>query len=84
MRGRRPGKTGGVFAGIHWGLFRAEHDADGRGSFAVVERVQIVGSEAGRKDIGKVYHASVVSPIIEIDSGGEGNHMRMKKGPSAP
>ena len=21
MRGRRPGKTGGVFAGIHWGFF---------------------------------------------------------------
>jgi len=38
MRGRRPGKTGGVFAGIHWGFFRAENDADGCGSFAVVER----------------------------------------------
>ena len=38
MRGRRPGKTGGVLAGIHRGLFRAEHDADGRGSFAAVER----------------------------------------------
>jgi len=38
MRGRRPGKTGGVFAGIHCGFFRAEHDADGRGSFAAVER----------------------------------------------
>ena len=38
MRGRRPGKTGGVFAAIHRGFFRAEHDADGRGSFAAVER----------------------------------------------
>jgi hypothetical protein len=38
MRGRRPGKTGGVFAGIHGGFFRAEHDADGRGSYAAVER----------------------------------------------
>jgi len=38
MRGRRPGKTGGVFAGIHGGFFRAEHDADGRGTFAAVER----------------------------------------------
>jgi len=36
MRGRRPGKTGGVFAGIHGGFFRAEHDADGRGSLAAV------------------------------------------------
>jgi len=35
MRDPRPGKTGGVFAGIHWGFFRAENDADGRGSFAV-------------------------------------------------
>jgi len=34
--GRRPGKTGGVFGGIHWGFFLAEHDADGRGSFAPV------------------------------------------------
>jgi hypothetical protein len=31
-------KTGGVLAGIHRGLFRAEHDADGRRSFAAVER----------------------------------------------
>jgi hypothetical protein len=38
MRGRRPGKTGGVFAGIHRGFFRAENDADGRGSLAAVER----------------------------------------------
>ena len=38
MRGRRPGKTGGLFAGIHRGFFRAENDADGRGSFAAVER----------------------------------------------
>jgi len=38
MRGRRPGKTGGVFAGIHRGFFRAENDADGRGSFAAVEQ----------------------------------------------
>ncbi len=37
MRGRRPGKTGGVFTGIHRGFFRAEHDADGRRSFATVE-----------------------------------------------
>jgi len=36
MQGRRSGKTGGVFAGIHWGFFRAEHDADGCGSFAAV------------------------------------------------
>jgi hypothetical protein len=36
MQGRRSGKTGGVFAGIQWGLFRAEKDADGRGSFAAV------------------------------------------------
>jgi hypothetical protein len=38
MRGRRPGKTGGVFAGIHRGFFRTENDADGRGSFAAVQR----------------------------------------------
>jgi len=38
MRGRRSGKTGGVFAGIHRGFFRAENDADGLGSFAAVER----------------------------------------------
>ena len=37
MRGRRDEKTGGVFAGIHGGFFRAENDADGRGSFAAVE-----------------------------------------------
>jgi hypothetical protein len=37
MRGRRPGKTGGVFAGIRSGFFRAENDADGCGSFAAVE-----------------------------------------------
>jgi hypothetical protein len=38
MRVRKPGKTGGVFAAIHRGFFRAEPDADGRGSFAAVER----------------------------------------------
>jgi hypothetical protein len=38
MQGRRPGKTGGVFAGIHRGFFRAENEADGCGSFATVER----------------------------------------------
>jgi hypothetical protein len=38
MRGRRPGKTGGVFAGIQRGFFRGENDADGRRSFAAVER----------------------------------------------
>ena len=38
MRGRKPGKTGGVFVVVHRGFFRAEHDADGRGSFAAVER----------------------------------------------
>jgi hypothetical protein len=38
MRGRRPGITGGVFAGIHGEFFRAENDADGRRSFAAVER----------------------------------------------
>ena len=38
MRVRRPGKTGGVFAAIHRGFFRAEHDADGRRSFVAVER----------------------------------------------
>jgi len=38
MRGRRPGKTGGVFAGIriHWEFFLAEHEADGCGSFVAV------------------------------------------------
>jgi len=36
IRGRRPGKTGGVFAGIHWGFFWAENDADGCGSFGAV------------------------------------------------
>ena len=39
MRGRRPGKTGGVFAGIHRGFFRAEYDTDDHGSFAAVERL---------------------------------------------
>jgi len=38
MRGRRPGKTGDVFAGIRGGFFRAENDTDGRRSFAAVER----------------------------------------------
>ena len=38
MRGRRPGKTGGVFAGIHGEFFLADHDADGHGLFAAVER----------------------------------------------
>ena len=38
MQGRRSGKTGGVFAGIHRGFFLTENDADGRGSFAAVER----------------------------------------------
>ena len=38
MRGCRPGKTEGVFAGIHCGLFLAENDTDGRGSFVAVER----------------------------------------------
>jgi hypothetical protein len=37
MRDRTPGKTGGVFAGIRGGFFRAENEADGRGSFAAVE-----------------------------------------------
>jgi len=36
MRGHRPGKTGSVFAGIQWGVFLAENDADGRRSFAEV------------------------------------------------
>ena len=38
MRGRRPGKTGGVFAGIRRGFFLAENDADGRESFPAVEK----------------------------------------------
>ena len=38
MQGRRLEKTGSVFTEIRWGFFRAENDADGRGSFAVVER----------------------------------------------
>ena len=38
MRGRRPGKNGGVLAGIRGGFFRAENDAGGRRSFAAVER----------------------------------------------
>ena len=38
MRDRRPGKTGGVFVGIRRGFFRAENNADGRRSFAAVER----------------------------------------------
>ena len=38
MRGRRPGKTGGVFVGMHGGFFRAGNDEDDRGSFAAVER----------------------------------------------
>jgi len=66
MRGRRPGKTGGVFAGIHRGLFRAEHDADGRGSFAEVERSRSLGRKLGEKPWGK-YTMQVVSPLIEID-----------------
>ena len=37
MRGRRLEKTGGVFAGIRRGFFRAENDADARRSFAAVE-----------------------------------------------
>ena len=38
MRGRRPEKTGGVFAGIRRGFFLAENDVAGRRSFAAVER----------------------------------------------
>jgi hypothetical protein len=39
MQGRRPRKTGDVFAGIQYiENFLAEHDAAGRGSFAAVER----------------------------------------------
>jgi hypothetical protein len=38
MRGRGPGKTGGVLAGIHPGFFRAENDADGCRSFVAGER----------------------------------------------
>ncbi len=48
MRGPRPGKTGGVFAAIHRGFFRAEHEADGRRSFVAVERSmlnRLLGSE---------------------------------------
>jgi hypothetical protein len=37
MRGRRLEKTGGVFAGIRRGFFRAENDADACRSFAAVE-----------------------------------------------
>jgi hypothetical protein len=37
MRGRRSGKTGDVFAGIHEGFFLAENDAADCGSFAAVE-----------------------------------------------
>ena len=38
MRGRRPGKTGGVCAEIERGFCQAENDADGRASFAAGER----------------------------------------------
>ena len=37
MSGARPKKSGGVFAGIRRGFFRAENDADASRSFAVVE-----------------------------------------------
>ena len=37
VRGRKPRKTGGVFAGIRGGFFRAENDTAGCGSFAAVE-----------------------------------------------
>ncbi len=50
MRGRRPGKTGGVIAGIHRGYFRAEHDADGRGSFGAVEQ------SMSDRLLGRVHH----------------------------
>jgi len=36
MRDLRQGKIWGLFAGIHRGLFRAESEADGCGSFAAV------------------------------------------------
>ena len=39
MQGRRLEKTGGVFAGIRWGWFRAENDADACSSFAAVESI---------------------------------------------
>ena len=38
MRGRRPRKTGGVVAGIRWGFFWSENNADTWVSFAAVER----------------------------------------------
>jgi hypothetical protein len=38
MSGARPEKIGGVFVGIDPGFFLAENDADGRRSFAAVER----------------------------------------------
>jgi len=34
MSGARLGKTGGVFAGIRWGFFRTENEADACRSFA--------------------------------------------------
>jgi hypothetical protein len=37
MGGRRLEKPGGVFAGIRWGFFQAENDADVCRSFAAVE-----------------------------------------------
>ena len=37
MSGARLEKTGGVFAGIRGGFFRAENDADASRSFAAVE-----------------------------------------------
>ena len=55
MRGRRPGKTGGVLAGIHGGFFLAEHDADGCASCAAVERSmsdRLLGAEAETKQQG--------------------------------
>jgi len=51
MQGRRPGKTGGIFAGIRLGFFRPANDAHGRRSFAAVERSisdRLLGKEIGR------------------------------------
>jgi hypothetical protein len=70
MRGHRPGKTGGVFAGIHRGFFRAENDADGRGSFAAVERSmsdRLLGSRLALKTVTREAY------LVNRETCGKGN-----------
>jgi hypothetical protein len=79
IRGRRLGRPGSVFAGIRWGLFRAENDVVGRGSFAVVERplsdrllaqrIAFVKERFGRKQPSGSRSRELVLTCVEVLEG---------------